>query len=113
MLREGVPFLSSILMRSESNSDGAAEGLDGPASSRDRSSATRERQRRAAAARKASGRRRNVDPTTSDLDYSAAELEFMSAIQAYKVSSGRNFPTWSEVLEVLRDLGYAKPEVSR
>jgi hypothetical protein len=29
-------------------------------------------------------------------------------MQEYKQSSGRMFPTWSEVLEVLRGLGYAK-----
>ena len=27
----------------------------------------------------------------------------------YKHKSGRMFPTWSEVLEVLRSLGYEKP----
>ena len=37
-----------------------------------------------------------------------AETEFMKAIQFYKMSSGRMFPTWSEVLEVLHDLGYRK-----
>ena len=63
---------------------------------------------RAATARHASGRRRFVDPTTCDRDYSGDELEFMHAIQAYKKSSGRMFPTWSEVLEVLRALGYVK-----
>ena len=63
---------------------------------------------RAATARHASGRRRFVDPTTCDRDYSGDELEFMHAIQAYKKSSGRMFPTWSEVLEVLRALGYMK-----
>ncbi len=26
----------------------------------------------------------------------------------YKQQSGRSFPTWSEILEVLRGLGYAK-----
>src|SRR4051794_6264865 len=64
---------------------------------------------RAARARAASGRRRRIDPTTCDRDYSAEELEFLAAIQAYKLSSGRNFPTWSEVLEVLRSLGYERP----
>ena len=63
---------------------------------------------RAAQARRASGRRRFVDPTTCERDYSHAELEFMRAMQAYKASSGRMFPTWSEVLEVLRSLGYEK-----
>jgi hypothetical protein len=63
---------------------------------------------RAAQARKTSGRRWFIDPTTCERDYSMAELEFMQAMQAYKVSSGRMFPTWSEVLEVLRALGYEK-----
>jgi hypothetical protein len=33
----------------------------------------------------------------------------MQAMHEYKQSSGRMFPTWSEVLEVLRSLGYEKP----
>ena len=63
---------------------------------------------RAASARKSSGRRRFVDPTTCEREYSIAEREFMEAMQAYKHKSGRMFPTWSEVLEVLVDLGYEK-----
>jgi hypothetical protein len=65
---------------------------------------------RAAQARQVSGRRRLVDPTTCDRDYSAAEVEFMHAMERYKARSGRMFPTWSEVLEVLRELGYQKPQ---
>ena len=53
-----------------------------------------------------------VDPTTCEPDYAAAALEFMLAMEKYKKRSGRMFPTWSEVLEVLRDLGYEKPVVS-
>jgi hypothetical protein len=70
---------------------------------------------RAGAAGKASGRRRFVDPTTCDKDYTEAELEFMRAMQLYKQASGRSFPTWSEVLEVLKGLGYEKvgPETAR
>ncbi len=49
-----------------------------------------------------------MDPTTCERDYSQAELEFMLAMNEYKHSSGRMFPTWSEVLEVLRNLGYEK-----
>ena len=64
---------------------------------------------RAAAARRVSGRRRLIDPTTCERDYSAEEMEFMAAMQDYKGASGRMFPTWSEVLEVLRGLGYGKP----
>jgi hypothetical protein len=64
---------------------------------------------RAANARQVSGRRRFVDPTTCERDYSACEIEFLQAMTDYKQSSGRMFPTWSEVLEVLKSLGYAKP----
>ncbi len=64
---------------------------------------------RAANARQVSGRRRFVDPTTCEREYTRAEMEFMQAMHDYKQKSGRMFPTWSEVLEVLRDLGYEKP----
>jgi hypothetical protein len=67
---------------------------------------------RAAKARQTSGRRRFVDPTTCERDYSQAELEFMLAMNEYKHKSGRMFPTWSEVLEVLRNLGYEKMQDS-
>lgn len=65
---------------------------------------------RAASARNSSGRRRFVDPTTCEREYSVAEREFMEAMQTYKHRSGRMFPTWSEVLEVLLSLGYEKPD---
>jgi len=65
---------------------------------------------RAANARQQSGRRRFVDPTTSERAYTEAEMEFMLAMNEYKRRSGRMFPTWSEVLEVLRDLGYVKTD---
>lgn len=55
-------------------------------------------------------RRRLIDPTTCERDYSGDEIEFMKAMDDYKRKSGRMFPTWSEVLEVVRSLGYAKPE---
>lgn len=55
-------------------------------------------------------RRRLIDPTTCERDYSGDEIEFMKAMDEYKRKSGRMFPTWSEVLEVVRSLGYAKPE---
>ena len=67
---------------------------------------------RAATARNASGRRRFVDPTTCEREYTLAEREFMEAMQAYKHRSGRMFPTWSEVLEVLTNLGYEKTDLT-
>ena len=53
-------------------------------------------------------RRRQIDPTTCERDYTADEVEFMNAMSTYKRTSGRMFPTCSEVLEVIRDLGYVK-----
>jgi len=53
-------------------------------------------------------RRRQIDPTTCERDYKPDEVEFMRAMDDYKRRSGRQFPTWSEVLEVIRDLGYRK-----
>lgn len=70
-----------------------------------------EKATRAARARHASGRRRHIDPTTCERDYSQDEIEFMNAMNLYKKSSGRAFPTWSEILEVLRSLGYEKQAI--
>jgi hypothetical protein len=53
-------------------------------------------------------RRRQVDPTTCERDYTDEEIVFMKAMDAYKRANRRPFPTWSEVLEVLRALGYRK-----
>ncbi len=54
------------------------------------------------------GRRRPVDPTGDEAGFAAAEEEFMRAMEEYRRRSGRMFPTWSEVLEVLQGLGYEK-----
>ncbi|QDU54595.1 hypothetical protein [Aeoliella mucimassa] len=53
-------------------------------------------------------RRRQIDPTTCERDYSDQEVEFMNALDDYKRRSGRMFPTCSEVLEVIRGLGYVQ-----
>ncbi|TWU01645.1 hypothetical protein [Neorhodopirellula pilleata] len=58
--------------------------------------------------RRKTQRRRHIDPTTCERDYSEKEVEFMKAMDDYKQSSGRMFPTCSEVLEVIRSLGYVQ-----
>jgi len=58
--------------------------------------------------RRRQDRRRQIDPTTCERDYSDGEIEFMRAMDDYKRKSGRPFPTWSEVLEVVMSLGYRK-----
>src|SRR6516165_10277525 len=53
-------------------------------------------------------RRRQIDPTTCERDYTDEEIDFMKAMDQYKRANRRPFPTWSEVLEVVRALGYRK-----
>lgn len=53
-------------------------------------------------------RRRQIDPTTCERDYTGDEIEFMQALDEYKRANGRMFPTCSEILEVIRGLGYMK-----
>ncbi len=53
-------------------------------------------------------RRRQIDPTTCERDYTGDEIEFMQALDDYKRANGRMFPTCSEILEVIRGLGYMK-----
>jgi hypothetical protein len=77
------------------------------------SQATEGRAQRANQERASSGQRPFVDPSTFKQDYIAATQELMHAMQAYKQSSGRMFPTWSQVLEVLGSIGYQKAPVPR
>lgn len=65
-------------------------------------------ERRTGERREKVNRRRQIDPTTCERDYTDDEVEFMHALDRYKRTSGRMFPTCSEVLEVLRALGYEK-----
>jgi hypothetical protein len=53
-------------------------------------------------------RRRRIDPTTFEKQYTPDELEFMTAMQRFKVLTGKAFPTYSEVLTVARSIGYRK-----
>jgi len=53
-------------------------------------------------------RRRHIDPTTCERDYRQDEIDFMRAMDDYKRVAGRQFPTCSEVLEVVRSMGYLR-----
>lgn len=53
-------------------------------------------------------RRKRVDPTTFEKQYTDDEIEFMNAMQHFKMQSGRSFPTYGEVLKVANELGYRK-----
>ncbi len=68
-------------------------------------------ERRGLERREKVSRRRQIDPTTCERDYSEDEVLFMQALDEYKRKNGRMFPTCSEILEVIRDLGYVKQPV--
>lgn len=68
----------------------------------------RRRAQNAAEKRRTSERRRLIDPTTCERDYNDEETDFMKAMDRYKRENRRPFPTWSEVLEVMRSLGYRR-----
>lgn len=53
-------------------------------------------------------RRRRIDPTTFEKQYTDDEMEFMNAMQRFKVRSGVSFPSHGDVLRVARGLGYRK-----
>jgi hypothetical protein len=54
-------------------------------------------------------RRRRIDPTTFEKQYTPDELEFMNAMQQFKVQSGKTFPSFGDVLRVAARLGYQQP----
>ena len=51
-------------------------------------------------------RRRRIDPTTFEKQYTPDEMEFMNAMQRFKESSGKSFPSHGDVLRVAVALGY-------
>jgi len=58
-------------------------------------------------------RRRRIDPTTFEKQYTEDELEFMNAMQRFKVQTGKSFPSHGEVLMIAQQLGYRKDDDSK
>ncbi len=65
-------------------------------------------ERRSGDERRTGQRRKRRGPNQYELQQD--ELEFINAINRFKQSSGRAFPTWSEVLGILKELGYEKQD---
>ena len=86
----------------------AGSGATGFADRRKRNIPVAMDRRKTGGERRKVERRRQVDPTTCERDYTPDQVDFMKAMDLYKRRSGRQFPTWSEVLEVLENLGYRK-----
>jgi hypothetical protein len=53
------------------------------------------------------------DPCVSERIYDDDEAEFLRAVERYRDRTGRRFPTLSELLAVLKGLGYRKPQADR
>ncbi|HEX8524753.1 MAG TPA: hypothetical protein VF669_21045 [Tepidisphaeraceae bacterium] len=61
--------------------------------------------------RRGPGRRRSDDRKAAEEgEMTAEQFEFVMAIETYKKVNKRMYPTWTEVLEVINQLGYLKAE---
>ncbi|MGH7178845.1 MAG: hypothetical protein ACREJC_15820 [Tepidisphaeraceae bacterium] len=59
--------------------------------------------------RRGPGRRRSDDRKAAEEgEMTAEQFEFVMAIEAYKKVNKRMYPTWTEVMEVMVQLGYRK-----
>ena len=59
--------------------------------------------------RRGPGRRRSDDRKAAEEGHMSDEqFEFLMAIDEYKRLNDRPFPTWTEVLEVIKAIGYRK-----
>ena len=98
----------SITMTDDVSSEAASASFPNDRRKRNIPVATDRRAKNAAEKRRTSERRRLIDPTTCERDYNDEETDFMKAMDRYKRENRRPFPTWSEVLEVMRSLGYRR-----
>jgi hypothetical protein len=59
--------------------------------------------------RRGPGRRRSDERKSAEEgEMTAEQFEFIQAVQTYKKVNKKLYPTWTEVLEVVRQLGYRK-----
>ena len=59
--------------------------------------------------RRGPGRRRSDDRRSAEEgEMTAEQFEFILAIEEYKKVNKRPFPTWTEILDIIRALGYRK-----
>jgi hypothetical protein len=59
--------------------------------------------------RRGPGRRRSDDRRSAEEgEMTAEQFEFILAVEEYKKVNKRPFPTWTEILDIVRALGYRK-----
>ncbi|HSI36273.1 MAG: hypothetical protein ACAI43_19210 [Phycisphaerae bacterium] len=82
-----------------------ASGYTGP----ERRSGTERRVDTGLERRRGPGRRRSDERKSAEEgEMTGEQFEFVMAIQTYKKVNKKLYPTWTEVLEVMRQLGYRK-----
>ena len=82
-------------------------GYGGP----ERRVATREERRTGLERRRGAGIRREEDRRSAEEgEMTHEQFEFIRAVEVYKRVNNKMFPTWTEVLEVMLQLGYRKVE---
>ncbi|MHC4470224.1 MAG: hypothetical protein ACYS99_04605 [Planctomycetota bacterium] len=52
---------------------------------------------------------RKVERRINEYPMTDEELEFIKAVNDYKQRYNKPFPTWSEILHILKSIGYSKP----
>jgi len=81
--------------------------------------ATDKERRKSSDRRKSAGRRkadhdisehRKVERRINEYPMSDDELEFIKAVNEYKQRYNKPFPTWSEILHILKSIGYEKAQ---
>ena len=89
--------------RTQTSAESGYTGPERRTAANDRRSATGLERRRGP------GRRRSDDRKSAEEgEMTAEQFEFCMAIQTYKKVNKKMYPTWTEVLEVVRQLGYRK-----
>ena len=53
---------------------------------------------------------RKVERRINEYPMTDEELEFIKALNEYKLRYNKPFPTWSEILHILKSLGYRKDD---
>lgn len=94
--------------RRKQKADPSQPGLVEQRSGRDRRQSVVDR-RLGLDRRRGPGRRRSEDRKAAEEGHMSDEqFEFLMAIDEYKKANSRPFPTWTEVLEIVKALGYRK-----
>ena len=100
--KSAVDRRSGLERRQQSRED---SGYTGP----ERRSGTERRVNTGLERRRGPGRRRSDERKSAEEgEMTTEQFEFVMAIQTYKKVNKKLYPTWTEILEVVRQLGYRK-----